>query len=98
MNITSQRPRGSTAMRAVLGLFALLTCLHVWTGPQPFIQRAEAQIPDSGRQRKLLLEETRRTNQLLAEIAQILRESTLNVRVAPADNQAEVPVLRRVRP
>lgn len=105
MNVTSQRPASwqcqrfsAKAVRAAVALFVLLTCLRVWTGAQPLVQPARAQIPDSGRQRKLLLGEARRTNQLLAEIAQILRERTLNVRLAPADNREGAPALRPVRP
>ena len=95
---TSRRPVSTRVLRAAIILFVLLTCLRVWTGDEPLIERAQAQIPDSGLQRKLLLDESRKTNELLAEIAHILRERTLNVRLAPADNQAGAPVLRSPRP
>ena len=91
-------PRFSRPIRLGVALFVLLTCLHVWIGPVQILEHASAQIPDSGHQRKLLIDETRRTNQLLTEIAQILREQTLNVRIATADNQPAAPVLRSVRP
>ena len=95
---TSRRPVSIRVFRTAAILLVLLTCLRVWTGAEPLIERAQAQIPDSGHQRKLLLDEARKSNQLLTEIAQILRERTLNVRLAPADNQAAAPVPRRVRP
>lgn len=73
----------------VLNVFLAATCLHVWLGSPPVLQRAEAQIPDAGLQRKLLIEEAQRTNVLLAEIKQMLQAQTLNVRVVGADNQAD---------
>ena len=72
--------------RVVLVLFVLLTCIRVWMGPTPLIDPAQAQIPDSGAQRKMLVDEARRTNQLLTEIKQILSTQTLNVRIEGADN------------
>ncbi len=95
---TPGRPVSTRVFRTAAILLVLLTCLRVWTGSEPLIERAQAQIPDAGHQRKLLVDETRKTNQLLTEIAQILRERTLNVRLAPADNQAAAPVLRSPRP
>ena len=67
----------------------LLTCLKVWIGPTRLIERAEAQIPDAGLQRKQLLDEARLTNLLLGEIKQILEKGTINVRTNGADNQAD---------
>ena len=49
---------------------------------------ASAQIPDSGMQRKLLLEETRRTNQLLTELIQTIKTGTFKVRIEGTDNKA----------
>ncbi len=95
---SDRQPVSTRVFRAATVLLVLLTCLRVWTGPEPLLERAQAQIPDSGHQRQLLLVESRKTNELLTEIAQILRDRTLNVRIAPADNQAGAPVLRRVRP
>ncbi|MBN4058910.1 hypothetical protein JYU10_00405 [bacterium AH-315-J04] len=44
-----------------------------------------AQVPDSGKQRILLIEQATRTNQLLAEIKQILAKDTLKVQWEGAD-------------
>jgi len=75
----------------VFGFFVLLTCIRVWVGPAAILEQAQAQIPDSGKQRKLLVEEARRTNQLLTEIKLLLETSTFNVRIQGADNQAGTP-------
>ena len=91
MNTQSQA-HGHRWLRAALGILVLGTCLRVWLGPTTVISPAQAQIPDSGMQRKLLLEETRRTNQLLKEIKQLLEKHTFNVRVDGADNQAQRPI------
>jgi len=74
-------------MRAALSLFILLTCLRVWVGPFPILPEARGQIPDAGLQRKLLLEEAQRTNQLLSDIKRFLESGDLNVRIKGADNQ-----------
>ena len=93
-----RRPASARAFRTAAVVLVLLTCLRIWTGPEPLIERARAQIPDSGHQRKLLLDEARKTNNLLSEIATILRDRTLNVRLVPADTQAGTPVPHRVGP
>jgi len=68
-------------------LLMLLTCVRVWVGSAPVMQSAQAQIPDAGAQRKALVEEARRTNELLTEIKDLLENRTLNVRIQGADNQ-----------
>ena len=92
------RRRPWSFVRGAIALFIGLTCLQVWVGPDSLVEPARAQIPDSGLQRKQLLDETRRTNQLLSEIVQILRERTLNVRVLSADERAGTPVRASRRP
>ena len=82
-------------IRGAIVFFVLLTCLRIWLGPSAFEAQAEAQIPDSGLQRKQQLEEARITNQRLAEIITILERGTLNVRLEGADNQAPAPARTR---
>ncbi len=89
---TGYQPRFAIGwLRGVIGLFVVVTCLRVWVGPVAILEPARAQIPDSGRQRKQLLEEARRTNQLLTEIKQLLKDHTFNVRMERADNQSRAP-------
>jgi hypothetical protein len=96
MNKNTRRQE-SKYMRMVIGLGAVLTVIRVWTGPVLLIEQASAQIPDSGPQRKQLLDETRRTNQLLQEIKQILDTGTLHVRFPGADNPSDAPIKTRKR-
>lgn len=79
-------PVSSLVLRIVGGLFLLATCARIWMGTLPVLQTAYGQIPDAGLQRKQILEEAVRTNQLLSEIRLLLAEKTLNVRIQGADN------------
>ncbi len=71
--------------RAMMVLAALATGVRVWIAPPTWVTPVYAQIPDSGLQRKELLDEARRTNQLLIEMRQLLKEHTFNVRIQGAD-------------
>ncbi len=93
--VTQYQPQKRRLLRIGISLFVLLTCIRVWVGPVAVLERAQAQIPDSGMQRKLLLDEARRTNQLLTEIRQLLKTHTFNVRIQGADNQAGKPAKPR---
>ncbi len=73
-------------LRALFIVFVLASCIRVWVGSGPVIEVARAQIPDSGLQRKQMIDASMRTNQLLAEIKQLLATGTLNVRILGADN------------
>lgn len=73
-------------LRGLWWCFLVLTCLRVWTGPAPMLEKAQAQIPDAGLQRKQLVEGVQQNTQVLREIRQILGEGTLNVRIQGADN------------
>ncbi len=81
---------GAGLVRGGVAAFLFVTCLSVWIGPIRLVEPAQAQIPDAGLQRKLVLEQARRTNQLLVEIKQILKTGTFNVRMEGADNKSDV--------
>ena len=95
MDMRYQR-RDGRWLRMAIGLFVLLTCIRVWTDPAPLVKTARAQIPDSGMQRQLLLDSVRQTNRHLADIKQLLKDGTLNVRIRGADNPADTPAKRRI--
>ena len=80
-------PRQNRFVNRLVTLFVALTCLRIWLGPFPLLERAEAQIPDAGLQRKQLVDEARRSNELLSDIKRILESQTLHVRLEGADNQ-----------
>lgn len=65
----------------LIRLAVVVTILRVWLGPEPWDPRAEAAIPDSGLQRKLILEEVQRANDTLARIEGLLKSGTFDVRV-----------------
>ena len=85
MSSSSQHQK-TPFLRVTLVMFVLLTCVRVWLGPAPMVDTAQAQIPDAGVQRNAMVDEIRRTNQLLTDIKQILTTQTLNVRIQGADN------------
>jgi hypothetical protein len=80
-------PRQNRFVNRLVTLLVALTCLRIWLGPFPLLERAEAQIPDAGLQRKQILEEAKHTNELLSDIKRILESQTLHVRLEGADNQ-----------
>lgn len=82
-------------VRAAVITVAVLTVMRVWLGPVDLVQPAFAQLPDSGLQRKHILEETRRTNELLERILNTLETRTFNVRIEDADKKFADPVRRR---
>ena len=83
----SPQPRSHRFVDRLVVFFVILTCLRIWLGPFPVLERAEAQIPDAGLQRKQLVEAAQRTNELLSDIKRILETQTLHVRLQGADNQ-----------
>ena len=83
----SPQPRSHRFLDRLVVFFVILTCLRIWLGPLPLLERAEAQIPDAGLQRKQLVEQAQRTNELLSDIKRILETQTLHVRLQGADNQ-----------
>ena len=74
--------------RVVIGVFLLLTCIRAWVGQGTTASRAYAQIPDSGMQRKVLIDEIRKTNQLITQLAATMKTHTFKVRIEGTDKQA----------
>ena len=65
----------------------VLTCLRVWLGPVEWTPRAQAQLPDSAKQRVDQIAELRRSNELLGEIVRILRTEQIKVVVEGSDKK-----------
>lgn len=79
---------GFPAERIVVAFLALLF-VGAWLGFGALSSPAQAQIEafDDTAQRKLLLDEVRRTNRLLGEVLEVLRSGVLNVRVQGTDKK-----------
>lgn len=71
--------------RLALGALIAATCVRVWVGPADVLPRAAAQIPDSGLQRKQMVDEIRQTNVLLEEIIHILKTQPIKVSLPSTD-------------
>lgn len=84
--MTHQDRLGLATVRGVLLLLAVVGGASLISGPLRFLEPAVAQIPDSGLQRKQILAEAVRANQLLGEIKQILSTMAIDLRAATADN------------
>ena len=78
-----QRPSLSRVLWYVL---LGMTLCRVWVGPVGVLPTAYAQIPDSGAQRKQLIDEVRKTNRLLTQLNETLRDQIIKVRIIGADN------------
>ena len=97
MSTTFKRPRRRIVRMLVAGVLAA-TCARVWLGPGEFLPRAVAQIPDSGLQRKKMVDELARINHLLGQIHHTLRTRTIKVRVEGTDkikDRAAAPRAKR---
>lgn len=77
---------GRRMLRVGFGAFLALTCIKVWLGPVNMVPSAEAQIPNAGNQRLQLVNEVRKSNDLLAGIAATLKSQTLKVAIQGTDN------------
>lgn len=91
--------RGRRFLRVLLGAVLIATCVKVWLGPETSMPTAEAQIPNAGNQRIQLVNEIRKSNELLAQIALTLKSQTLKVAIQGTDNTKEgrsrVPTVQR---
>ena len=76
-----KRYRGSDLWKLTLSVVLLATCVRVWLGPVEWVPDARAQLPDSGLQRKQLLEEARKTNLLLDKLIEHLKHKAIKVRI-----------------
>lgn len=70
-----------TAITVLLTVIAV----ELWAERPPLIGDAQAQIPDSGLQRNLLIDEAQRTNKLLAEILAHLQNKPIKVKSVDTD-------------
>lgn len=89
VNASRHRPLVPRLLGGLLLVFVLASCLRVWLGPIPVLPRAQAQIPDSGKQRFELIGQAQQTNQLLEQILATLRDGTISVRMTDIDKTAK---------
>ncbi|MCK4659100.1 MAG: hypothetical protein KAV82_06215 [Phycisphaerae bacterium] len=94
MSTTFEAPRGRI-VRVLIAAILTVTCVRVWLGPGDVLPRAAAQIPDSGLQRKKMLDEIQRTNRLLEQIHHTLETQTIKVRVESTDKTKKSAIAPR---
>ncbi len=88
MQVPTTAPRGSIN-RHLLWLFVIATIWKVWLGAPPSISVAGAQLPDSAAQRIQLLQEARKTNDLLSQIQRTLASGTIKVQIEGDDKSGK---------
>ncbi len=71
----------------LIALTVLLTiiAIELWAARPSTIPAAQAQVPDSGLQRYQMIDEARRTNQLLEQILEHLRAKAVKVTITDTD-------------
>jgi hypothetical protein len=88
--------RGYSLDRFTRSLLCILTALlgivavELWVALPSTAPAAVAQIPDTGLQRLQIVEEARKTNELLREILDHLKNGTVKVRTESADKRGKV--------
>jgi hypothetical protein len=91
-------PYQSFLRRYVLPTLIAATCVRVWMGSPDVVPAARAQIPDSGLQRKQLIESVDRTNALLSEIVDLLKNRGIKLRPGDTDNSRDAGPKAAARP
>jgi len=72
---------------AIVAVLLALIAIPIWSGSVSVLPTAVAQIPDTGLQRKQLIDEQRRSNELLEQILETLQSRTIKVYVATSDKE-----------
>ena len=76
--------------RALLSAIAVLLAalvVELWSARPPMIPAAAAQVPDSGLQRKQQIDESKRTNELLARLLERIDKGPIRVVVVPDEGR-----------
>jgi hypothetical protein len=87
--------RKETTMKAsqawtIVIVLQVLILLGQWVGV-PSLQRAEAQIPDTGQQNNQIIDQLKSIDSKLDRIASILESGKLQVKAAPPDDKQAGP-------
>ncbi len=77
--------RGTRLLLTALTVLLAVIAVELWAARPPLVREAQAQIPDSGLQRNVLIDEARRTNKLLEEILDHLQNKPVKVKSADTD-------------
>ncbi|MFO0973504.1 MAG: hypothetical protein U1A27_08715 [Phycisphaerae bacterium] len=94
-DVTLRLDRYSRAVLTTLTVLAGVLAVELWNQAPGLCAPAAAQIPDTAMQRKQLIDEARRTNELLAAILDHLRDKPVKVVAATPDKGSDGPRSRR---
>lgn len=91
---TIQLDRFTRMILTALTLLLAIIAVELWAFAPDTTHRASAQIPDTGMQRKLIVDETKRTNELLEQILDHLETKPIRVHLI-ADEKSDTEGQRR---
>lgn len=98
---TSRRVRErytQIVLTVIAGLLTVIAVELTFVAEATTLPRATAQIPDTGLQRKQIVDEQRITNQRLSAILNHLKEGTINVRVEDEDARTKRSTTTKTSP
>lgn len=91
---TIQLDRFTRMILTALTLLLAIIAVELWAFAPDTTPRASAQIPDTGMQRKLIVDESKRTNELLERILDHLETKPIRVHLI-ADEKSDAEGQRR---
>lgn len=77
--------RATRRLLSVIAVLLAVLMVELWAQRPDTVPSAQAQIPDTGLQRQQLVEEQRRTNELLSAVLEHLRTKPIKVRVESSE-------------
>jgi len=75
----------------IAGLLTVIAIELAFVADGATVSQAHAQIPDTGLQRKQIVDEQRITNQRLSALEKHLKEGTIKVRIVQDDKAQDTP-------
>ncbi len=84
-NVEFRLDRFTRGVLAAITVLLTIIAIELWVGRPDVVAAANAQIPDSGRQRVEMTAELRRANGLLGGILDHLRTKPIKVRIVAPD-------------
>ncbi|MCG8406511.1 MAG: hypothetical protein MI923_15055 [Phycisphaerales bacterium] len=79
--------RFSRWLLVAIAMLLAVNAVGLWDNRTSILPTAQAQIPDTAKQRQQLVKESRRTNELLSQILTHLRTKAIKVQIEATDKR-----------
>ena len=86
--------RYTRCMLFAITVLLTVVAVELWVARPTILPAADAQVPDSGKQRYQAIQEARKTNETLRQILDHLRSKAIKVRIETTDKRSKPPPLR----